>query len=181
MKAVLGHLKERSLWRDRYVLLGLSVFLMVLNLVQGIALLGRSERVILVPPEIRRPLEIQGEKVSVAYLEEMSRFLVHLVWDRSKESGIGQTNLVLRYVSPESYGALRSRLIGEYERIEREDIRTSFAVTGMTVEGLVVRADGVVRTYAGREFVGESRKRCRLEYGFEGGMLRLKALEEETI
>jgi hypothetical protein len=86
MKAALGHLKERSLWRDRYVLLGLCVFLMVSSLVQGIALLGRSERVILVPPEIRRPLEIQGEKVSVAYLDEMSRFFIHLVWDRTPSS-----------------------------------------------------------------------------------------------
>lgn len=179
MKASLFHLKHRVLWRERYALIGLCVFLMVSNLVLVLGLVLKQERVVLVPPRITQTLELQGSEVSPSYLEEMTTYFVHLIWDRTKETGVSSTNMILRYIAPESYGQIRAKLALEVERIQKDDIRTQFSMTDMTVQGLTVKATGILVTYVGRECVSETKTTCRLVYGFSGGMIRLKEFSEE--
>lgn len=181
MKASLFRLKERVLWRDRYALLGACGFLMVSNLILGVCLMLKTDRVILIPPRVSEPISVKGVELSPSYLEEITTYFVHLIWDRTKETGVPYTNMILRHVSPETYGKIRAKLIAEFDRVQKDDIRTHFSITSMTVQGLTVKAEGVLTTYVGRELVSETRTACRLVYGFSGGMIRLKEFSEEKV
>src|SRR5579872_7139368 len=98
---------------QRNLLAGLSFILLLIVLLQTLLLFFKREKIIINPPELKQGYWVEGDRFSNSYLEEMALFFTHLMLDVSESSVIPQGEVLLRYVSPESYGDFKTKLLSD--------------------------------------------------------------------
>jgi conjugal transfer pilus assembly protein TraE len=131
------------------------------------------EKTIVTPPVIERPFWVKGTEVSPEYLEEMARYLSTLVENATPKSIDGNIEIFLRYVAPESYGVIRSRMAVQADRLKRDDVSTTFYPVGyqtrLEQRQTVITGDFV--TMVGKQRISSMRRSWRYDYSFTGGRL----------
>ena len=163
--------------------LGLTVALLalaqLLSLGVIISLVG-SERTILVPPSIDKTFWVTRDKASSEYLEQMGSFIAWLVLDVTPSSIDWKKELLLGYVEPEQYGALKTRQEVEAERLKRINASTVFApqqlVPSEDAQSVVVR--GRLRTLVNGVETANDLKSYLVEFGYSGARMHLKTFKE---
>src|SRR5437660_12446522 len=92
----------------------------------------KSERIILVPPHIKRTLWVEGGEVSKEYLEEMGAYLSKLLLDLSPTSFSYNHETLLKYAAPEAYGTLKKQLLKDGEQYTKLQLSTHFRPAQIT-------------------------------------------------
>jgi type IV conjugative transfer system protein TraE len=110
MKAGLTIKRLGHLYVQRNVLFTFSVLLGMSNLVLGMALVVKRERVVITPPDLKRSYWVEGNRFSPSYLEAWTLHCAHLLLDVTASNLSSQGAIVLLYVIPESYGAMTEQL-----------------------------------------------------------------------
>lgn len=175
-----GDLKElrrrnRSLaWGIGLLAAGQVVALLVI-----LNLLGTT-RTVVVPPSLNKSFWVTRDRASSEYLEQMGAFLAWLVLDVTPASIDWKKDLLLGYVEPAQYGALKTRQEVEAERLKRINAATLFApqqlIASEDAQSVVVR--GRLRTLVnGLETANES-KSYRMEFGYAGARMHLLSFKE---
>ena len=77
MKFKLAQDKMRDYEAQYDKLLVLSASLLLVVILESLCLLLKNERVIILPPEVRREFWAQGNKFSPEYLEEQAMYMAH--------------------------------------------------------------------------------------------------------
>jgi len=154
-KTYIDHLKER---RNGYLLLASGSILLNILMAGVIALTAGRERVILVPPEIERPLSVTSIRVSPEYLSDMSLFLSDLLLNVTPDNAAAQHAVFLRYVAPDRYGKLKGELLTQEERLVKEHMTVIFkrTGTGVDVKHMAAKISGVVEYRSGTSVLGPS-------------------------
>jgi conjugal transfer pilus assembly protein TraE len=110
----------------------------------------------------------------------MGSFVAWLVLDVSPSSIDWKKDILLGYVDPEQYGALKTRQEVEAERLKRINAATAFApqqlVSSEDSQSLVVR--GRLRTLVNGVETANDLKAYRIEFAYAGARMHVAAFKE---
>jgi conjugal transfer pilus assembly protein TraE len=175
-----GDVKEM---RRRNRGLGLAVGLLsagqIVALLVILNLLG-TVRTVVVPPSINKSFWVVRDKASSEYLEQMASFIAWLVLDVTPASIDWKKDMLLGYVEPDQYGALKTRQEVEAERLKRISASTVFApqqiVPSEDAQSVVVR--GRLRTLVNGFETANEPKAFLVEFSYSGARTHLKTFKE---
>jgi len=147
--------------------------LVILNLIGTV-------RTVVVPPTIDKTFWVSRDKASGEYLEQMGGFMAWLVLDVTPSSIDWKKNILLGYVEPDQYGALKTRQEVEAERLKRINAATMFMpqqlVPSEDKQSVVVR--GRLRTLVNGFETANDLKAYLIEFSFNGARMHLKTFKE---
>jgi len=142
-------------------------------------LLG-TVRTVVVPPSINKSFWVIRDKASNEYLEQMASFMAWLVLDVTPASVDWKKNMLLGYVEPDQYGALKTRQEVEAERLKRINAATIFApqqlVPSEDAQNVIVR--GRLRTLVNGFETANEPKAYLVEFSYSGARMHLKTFKE---
>ena len=175
-----GGIKEM---RRRNRSLGLTVGALaighVVALIVILNLIG-TVRTVIVPPSIDKSFWVSRDKASSEYLEQMGSFIAWLVLDVTPSSIDWKKGVLLGYVEPGQYGALKTRQEVEAERLKRINASTLFMpqqlVPSEDAQTVVVR--GRLRTLVNGFETANDLKAYLVEFSFNGARMHLKTFKE---
>lgn len=175
MKQALLNINFQKLIGQRNAALTLAAGMAASNLILCTVVFFSNERVVIVPPDIKRSFWTETSKVSPEYLEEMSLFFAAQILDVSAGSAAYQRDVVLRYVDPAYYNALKKRLVEEEETYRTQQISTSFKPVKIEADASRLEAEltGDLQSFVGRDRVKQAREIYRLKFAYRSGRLLL--------
>lgn len=137
-------------------------------------------RTVVVPPTLNKTFWVSGDKASTEYLEQMGSFVAWLILDVTPSTIDWKKDILLGYVDPAQYGALKTRQEVEAERLKRINAVTAFApqqlVASEDTQSLVVR--GRLRTLVNGFETANDLKAYRIEFGHAGARMHVLAFKE---
>lgn len=165
----------QKLLQQRNAALTLSAGMMLSNIILCTVVFFSNERVVIVPPDIKKSFWTETSRVSTDYLEEMSLFFAAQILDVCPGSAAFQRDVVLRYVDPAYHNALKKRLIEEEETYKTQQISTSFKPVKIEVDAarLEAKLTGDLQSFVGRERVKQTRETYHLKFAYRSGRLLL--------
>jgi conjugal transfer pilus assembly protein TraE len=123
---------------------------------------------------------VTDSKVSAEYLEQMGSFIAWLILDVSPSSIEWKKDILLTYVTPDKFGAFKTRLDLESERLKRINASTYFMpqqlVPTEETQSVVVR--GRLRTQINGQDTTTESKVYRIQFQYAGGRVHLEIFEE---
>ena len=151
----------------------------VVALIVILNLIG-TVRTVVVPPSIDKSFWVSRDKASSEYLEQMGSFIAWLVLDVTPSSIDWKKGVLLGYVEPGQYGALKTRQEVEAERLKRINASTLFMpqqlVPSEDAQTVVVR--GRLRTLVNGFETANDLKAYLVEFSFNGTRMHLKTFKE---
>ena len=175
-----GDIKEM---RRRNRGLGLSVGALAVGQILSLAVIANllgTVRTVVVPPSINKSFWITRDTASSEYLEQMGSFIAWLILDVSPSTIDWKKDMLLGYVDPLQYGALKTRQEVEAERLKRISAATAFApqqlVADEATQSLVVR--GRLRTLVNGYETANELKAYRIDFAYSGGRMHVTAFKE---
>ncbi len=151
----------------------------IIALIVILNLLG-TVRTVIVPPSINKSFWVARDKASSEYLEQMAGFIAWLVLDVTPSSIDWKKDMLLGYVEPDQYGALKARQEVEAERLKRISASTVFApqqlVPSEDAQNVVVR--GRLRTLVNGLETGNEARAYLVEFSYSGARMHLKTFKE---
>ncbi len=173
MKFALQQRRLSHLNVQRNALVGLSVLLLAIVLLQAVFLFLKKDRMIVAPPDAKQSYWVEGNRFSPSYLEETSMFLCHLLLDITESNIISQGEVLLRYISPKTYGAFKTKLLEDETRLKKEQLSLHFMPQEVAIspESLTVDVTGDLISYVSTQKISQTRETYRLV--FEGRLGRL--------
>lgn len=166
--------------RNGYLMLALSSMLINLVLITSLVFMFRAERVILVPPEIERPMWITGHNVSPAYLDSMSLYLTTLLLNVTPSNASLQHERFLKWVDGRVYSPIKTKLAIEAERLTHDHMTIHFDLSSVKsdAEHLVSRIEGDLEYKIGLEALPLKHVIYELTFSYQSGLLKLLSFEE---
>lgn len=159
--------------------LGGLILALLICLVIILNLIG-AERTVIVPPSIEKSFWVTKDRVSKTYLEQMGSFVAWLILDVTPASIDWKRDILLNYVAPDQYGAIKSRQELEAERLKRINASTFFLpqqlVANEDDQTLVIR--GRLRTQVNGQDTATETKAYLVEFQYTGGRIHLKTFKE---
>lgn len=142
---------------QRNVLLGLCSILLILLLLISLSLFMKSERIIVLPPEVRQEFWVEGNRFSPEYLEEMAVYFLHLSLDVNQNTLPYNTEILMRYADSGAANYLREKFERDLSKLKQNDAATSFAVKEVNVfsDKNIVRVTGILYRYFGTKIIRE--------------------------
>ena len=167
----------------RWVLVTLATSLSI-NVILAMAILTKTDRVttVLMPVTDTRPaasFEVTETTVSPDYLSLVARDLLTMVTYNTPTNVDRHRAQLMKYVAPESFGAIEAELVREAQLIKAKHASLLFDVTGHAVNAndLTVDFAGLRRTLIGKEETAREAMTYRLSFRMKGGRLYLKSIE----
>lgn len=137
-------------------------------------------RTVVVPPSLSKTFWVSGDRASSEYLEQMGSFIAWLILDVTPSTIDWKKDILLSYVDPAQYGALKTRQEVEAERLKRISAATAFApqqlVASEDTQSLVVR--GRLRTLVNGYETANDLKAYRIDFGHAGARMHVLGFKE---
>lgn len=168
-------------YRNGYLTLASgSIVLNVLLVVLLFCMIGR-ERVVIVPPEIKKSFWLTSNHVSPEYLSEMALYLNGLSFNLTPSNASIQHHLLLRYVDPSYYEKLKTKFIEIEDKVKKEHITMAFYPSSppqVDANKLIAQITGDLQYTVGDIHLPP--KRVTYQYGFRysQGQLMLTSFPE---
>jgi conjugal transfer pilus assembly protein TraE len=179
MKTYLSQTRLNVLLHHRYMLVCGCAVLSTVSILEGIALIFKSEHVVIVPPELTQSFWIEKNRASSAYLEEMGLFFISLILDNSPASSAYQRDIILRYALPQNYSALKAQLLSDEARLKKENLSTHFRPLDVKVSqpNNHVEITGDLMGFVGDKKIFQARETYLLVLLFKKGRLFIQSFK----
>lgn len=163
---------------QRNTLLGLTAALLVLLIVLSLCLFFRNERVIVLPPEVKREFWAEGNRFSPEYLEEMAVYFLHLALDVNQTTLPYNTEMLARYSDVETGNYLRTKYEKDIRKLKQNDASTTFEVKEVTVypDRNIVRVEGTLNSYVGSKRIKDTQETYEVSFKTYRGRLFFKEI-----
>ncbi len=167
---ILKLISQRNAW------IGISALMAMSNVLLSTALFIKSERTILVPPQITKTLWVEGGSVSKEYLEEMGVYMAKLLLDLSPTSFGYNHETLLKYATPEAYGALKKQLMLDGEQYTKLQLSTHFKPSQVSANPskLHVEVKGTLTSYVAGKEMSSLPETVSLQFSLRGAGLLLE-------
>lgn len=136
--------------KQRNMCLIFGIGMLLANILLSFCMLYKTEKIVLVPPEINKTFWISNNAVSEGYLSEMAVFLSGLLLDQTSISSKVKRDILLKYVSSEFHNSFYSKLLKQEKYIKESDLTTKFSLKEIEAD---VEAGKVIVTGEMRSFV----------------------------
>lgn len=143
-----------------------------------VALVCKSERIVLMPPEIKREMWFERGDVSASYLESLGEYISKLLLDITPSSFPHNHDQILNYATPEAYGVLKKQLMNDGEQYTKLQLSTHFYPTQLTVnqKTLEVEVKGTLTSYIAGNKVQDSQETITLKFTNRGAGMLLESV-----
>ena len=164
---------------QRNTLLGLTASLLVLLVILSSCLLFRRERVIVLPPEVKREFWVEGNRFSPEYLEEMAVYFLHLALDVNQTTLPYNIEMLSRYSDTETGNYLRNKYENDIKKLKQNDASTTFEAKEVTVypDKNVVRVAGRLNRFIGSKCIGDKQETYEVIFKTYRGRLFFKEIK----
>jgi conjugal transfer pilus assembly protein TraE len=181
MKFELISKKVVTAFKQRNQIAVIALIIAISNLVLIFLLTTNKERVVLVPAQINTQMWTERKLVSKEYLEEMSLFFTHLLFDVSPHSMAYQRDIVLRNVDPAVYNSLKHKLFKEEEKYRKENLTTTFRPTKLVVNTskLETLVTGYLTSFVGGKQMQQITDTYLIKFRYDAGRLFIKSFEAQ--
>lgn len=181
MKFELISKKVVTAFKQRNQIAVIALIIAISNLVLIVLLTTNKERVVLVPAQINTQMWTERKLVSKEYLEEMSLFFTHLLFDVSPHSMAYQRDIVLRNVDPAVYNSLKHKLFKEEEKYRKENLTTTFRPTKLVVNTtkLETLVTGYLTSFVGGKQMQQITDTYLIKFRYDAGRLFIKSFEAQ--
>ena len=176
MKADFLHHNILKLISQRNVWIGISALMAMSNILLSTGLFFKKERTILVPPHITKTLWVEGGIVSKEYLEEMGLYMSKLLLDLSPTSFPYNHETLLKYATPEAYGALKKQLMDDGEEYTKLQLSTHFKPSEVSANPskLHVEVKGTLTSYVAGKEMSALPETVSMQFSLRGAGLLLE-------
>lgn len=173
----LGSLRKRN--KKLSLLISILAASLFVALVIILNIVG-TQRTIIVPPTLSKSFWVTDSKVSAEYLEQMGSFVGWLILDVTPSSIEWKKDMLLTYVTPDKYGAFKTKQDLESERLKRINASTYFMPQQLvpTEESQSVVIRGRLRTQVNGQDTTTESKAYRVQFQYAGGRIHLETFEE---
>lgn len=163
---------------QRKSLIALVGFLSLSNVMLATFVLGKKEKVILLPPQLENPFWVKGKEVSEEYLEDMGHFMAMLLLDISPASFPFKHKALLRYAVPEAYGPLKTQLLKDGEQYTSLQLSTHFKPTQIITnpQTLEAQVTGSLASFVGDKKVQETTETLTFKLTNRSGAFLLESV-----
>ncbi len=177
LNADLSSLRKSN--KTKSLLIGVLTLCLFLALVIILNIVG-TQRTIVVPPTLNKSFWVTDSKVSAEYLEQMGSFIAWLILDVSPSSIEWKKDMLLTYVTPDKFGAFKTKQDLESERLKRINASTYFMPQQLvpTEESQSVVVRGRLRTQVNGQDTTTESKAYRVQFQYAGGRVHLETFEE---
>lgn len=164
---------------QRNVLLGLTSVLLVLLLILSSCLLLRSEKIIVLPPEVRREFWVKGNRFSPEYIQDMAYHYSHLALDANQDTFPYQMEILIRNSDTVTGQQLRGKFEKDYQKLKKNNAATRFKVKDMTVflDQNKVHLQGTLDRYVGETPISSQEQTYEMTFKTRHGILLFKDLK----
>jgi conjugal transfer pilus assembly protein TraE len=161
------------------MLLGLTTMLLLIILIMSLYLFFRSERVIILPPEVRREFWAEGNRLSPEYLEEQAVYMIHLALDVNQANLPYNTEILMRYADAETCSHLKNKFEKDIKKLKKNDASTRFDVKDVTVypEKIIVHVEGRLNSFVGTKQINDQQETYEVSFKTFRGRLFLKNMK----
>lgn len=172
---ILKLISQRNGW------IGIATLTAMSTVLLSTALFFKNERTILVPPHISKTLWVEGGSVSKEYLEEMGMYISKLLLDLTPTSFTYNHETLLKYATPEAYGALKKQFIDDGEEYTKLQLSTHFKPTEVIAhpKKLHVRVKGNLTSYVAGKQMDSSLETVFLQFSLRGAGLLLEKVSHD--
>lgn len=169
-------------FKERNQMAMMALIIVISNVILVSFLFANKERVVLVPAQINTQMWAERKAVSKEYLEEMSLFFSHLLFDVSPHSMAYQRDVILRNVDPASYNLLKHKLIKEEEKYKKENLTTTFRPTKIFVNTTTLEAliSGYLTSFVGGKQMQQITDNYLIKFRYDAGRLFIKSFEARS-
>lgn len=170
-------------FKERNQIAIIAAIVAISNVVLIALLCTNKERVVLVPLQINTEMWTEKKAVSKEYLEEMSLFFSHLLFDASPHSMAYQRDVILRNVDPAVYNSLKHKLIKEEEKYKKENLTTTFRPTKITVNTskLETLVTGYLTSFVGGKQMQQITDTYLIKFRYDAGRLFITSFEAKDV
>lgn len=164
---------------QRNVLLGFNGILLVLLLIMSLCLFFKKEKIVVLPPEVKRGFWVSGNQFSREYLEDMATFFLHLALDVNQSNFTYNSEILMRYADTESGNYLRQKFARDKEKLKKNDAATTFDIKELKIflDKNTVRAEGKLKQYVGSRVIKESNEIYEVSFKAYQGRLFFKEIK----
>ena len=165
---------------QRNMLLGLISVLLIVLVILSACLFFRSERVIVLPPEVKQEFWVEGNRFSPEYLEEMAVYFLHLALDVNQMTLTYNTEILTRYSDVEAANYLHEKYARDIQKLKKNNASTTFEVKEVTVfpDLNIVRAEGILKHYVGSKCIKEHSDTYEVVFKTYRGRLFFKEIKQ---
>lgn len=158
---------------QRWVLIVVLSLSLMSNVLFGVVVLRKSERIIVLPGMVSSEFSVGGGDTpfSAKYVEQMTVFFVHLLLDITPQSISYNSSVLLRYVEPGYYQSMVQYFAHEKKVHEKYNLVTRFDITEMKIHGQVVEVYGILTAEFGAGKKQEQEVSYKVDYKIEDGKL----------
>ena len=169
-----SHAQSQRILKQRNVLVGVSLGLVALSALLGVAAVSRNREIIL-EPVLRSPLTLSSAGVSREYLEAVTRDAAVMTLNRTPQSLNYWMKSVLEITDPRAYGAVRGDLLKIVEDQRGSSIAQFFTIDSLKVDPAALTSDvsGTMHTMVGRQEISALPKTFHYGWSYNGVSLKL--------
>ena len=169
-----SHAQSQRILKQRNVLVGVSLGLLALSAILGVAAVSRDREIIL-EPLLRSPLTLSSAGVSREYLEAVTRDAAVMTLNRTPQSLNYWMKSVLEITDPRAYGAVRGDLLKIVEDQRGSSIAQYFTIDSIKVDPAALTSDvsGTMHTMVGRQEISALPKTFHYGWSYNGVSLKL--------
>jgi conjugal transfer pilus assembly protein TraE len=169
----------RGLTVQRNVFIVVVIIVLLTNLLLGILLFRKTERVVVLPAVVEKEFWIEGGSISASYLEQMGSFVGDLLLTRSPSSADLQLSILMRQTAPSFIPLLSKRLESELLKLKKDDASYVFFKTKIVVDPqkLTVLLEGERKLFLKEQVLSTAQERYLLSFIHFGGRLLLTSVE----
>lgn len=167
---ILKFISQRNGW------IGIATVMAMSTVLLSTAVFFKNERTILVPPHITKTLWIEEGLVSKEYLEEMGLYISKLLLDLTPTSFTYNHETLLKYATPEAYGALKKQFMDDGEEYTKLQLSTHFMPIEVIADTkkLHVHVKGNLTSYIAGKQMDSSLETICLQFSLRGAGLLLE-------
>lgn len=182
-KIAQNRMKDYESQRDKLLVLSISLLFVVM--LETLCLLLKNERIIILPPEVKREFWAQGNRFSPEYLEEQAAYMASLALNVNQESYAYNTEILMRYADVNTYSYLREKFEKYQKLLKQNNASTRFDIKKVRVvpNRNKVYLTGIMNNFVGTKCINTTRENYAVEFKIQRGRLFLKdfkLIEEET-
>lgn len=170
-------LLENGLLKFVVIVIGIAVIINSFEVRRAL----KSQRTILVPANLDRKVQLQGDYASEDYIKVFARNLSNLAFTYSYGNARGQYSELLQYFTPDAFTQTKQAFNSLVETIETTKTSSAFLMQELIVnpERGTIIVKGTQRQWVDNAFVDTSQKSYQLGYKILDGRFFLTSLFEE--
>lgn len=175
--------KASNLWAENRLLKFAVLCMMIMQIFMGLFVWKAMERqrTIIVPPQLNSQVEFVGNRASLEYIKEFSRYLGALAFNYTPGTARIQFDELLALFAPEAHAQYRDVFDTLAYEIETAGITNTYLVHRIAVneEDRKIVLIGARKQYSGDTLVDSSTRTYVVKYRLENGNFRLLGLAEK--